>query len=78
MCHLDQLGVRWGCLSLALIVLGHIGFDAASQPPVWRDSSLTNNLRRLFVISHADEGAMPQVPGIRPLDESDLADEASV
>ena len=36
MCHLDQLGVRWGCLSLALIVLGHIAVDAAFQPPVWR------------------------------------------
>ena len=75
MCHLDQLGVRWGCLSLALIVLGHIAirccFSASSlarlksheQPP------------SAFVISHADESAMPQVPGIRPFNKSDLADQ---
>jgi hypothetical protein len=28
--------------------------------------------RRLFIIAHGDEGAMPQVPGIRPLDEATL------
>jgi hypothetical protein len=37
------------------------------------DSSFTNHLRRLFIVTHSDEGAMPQVPGIRPFDESDLA-----
>jgi hypothetical protein len=32
-------------------------------------------VRRLFIIAHGDEGAMPQVPGISPFEESDLADQ---
>jgi hypothetical protein len=36
-------------------------------------SSLANHLRSLLVIAHSDEGAMPQMPGIRPFDECDTA-----
>jgi hypothetical protein len=32
-------------------------------------------LGRHLVITHGDEGAMTQVPGVRPFDEGDLADE---
>jgi hypothetical protein len=38
------------------------------------NSSFATRFRRLFVISHGDEGAMAQVTGIRPFDEGDLAD----
>jgi hypothetical protein len=38
-------------------------------------SSFPNHLRRFLVIAHGNEGAMPQVPSIRPFDESDLANE---
>jgi hypothetical protein len=38
-------------------------------------SSFANHLRRLFILAHGDKSAMPQVPAIRPFDESDLADE---
>ena len=38
-------------------------------------SRFANHLRRPFIIAHGDEGAMPQVPGIRPFDECDLADQ---
>jgi hypothetical protein len=34
-----------------------------------------DHLRRLLVIAQTDKSAMPQVPGVRPLDEGDLADE---
>jgi hypothetical protein len=36
-------------------------------------SSLANHLRSLLVLAHSDEGAMTQVPGVRPFYESDLA-----
>jgi hypothetical protein len=36
-------------------------------------SSLANHLRSLPVIAHGDEGAMTQVPGVRPFYKSDLA-----
>jgi hypothetical protein len=62
--------LRFGVITLAQIV-----FDAAFQPQVWRDSSFSNHLRRLLVIAQTDKSAMPQVPGVRPLDEGDLADE---
>ena len=38
-------------------------------------SSFADYLRRPFIIAHSDEGAMPQVPGVRAFDESDLADQ---
>jgi hypothetical protein len=39
------------------------------------ESSFANYLRRLLIVARGDEGAMPQVPGIRPFDECDLADQ---
>ena len=39
------------------------------------ESSFANYLRRLFIIAHGDEGAMPQVPGIGLFDKRDLADQ---
>jgi hypothetical protein len=38
-------------------------------------SGFANHLGRLFIIAYGDEGAMPQVSGIRPFDECDLADQ---
>jgi hypothetical protein len=38
-------------------------------------SSFANHLRRPLVIAPGDEGAMPQVPGTRPFDKRDLADQ---
>ncbi len=38
-------------------------------------SSFANHLRSLLVVAHGEEGAMTQVPGIRPFEESDLADQ---
>jgi hypothetical protein len=38
-------------------------------------SSFANRLSRLLVIVHGDERAMPQVPGISPFDECDVADQ---
>jgi hypothetical protein len=46
--------------------------DAATRQG---DSSFSNHLARLFIIAHGDEGAMPQVPGITPFDEGDLANQ---
>jgi hypothetical protein len=37
-------------------------------------SSFANDFRQLLVIAHGDKSAMPQVAGIRPFDEGDLAD----
>jgi hypothetical protein len=38
-------------------------------------SSFANHLSGLFIIAHSDEAAMPQVPGIRPFEKCDLADQ---
>ena len=38
-------------------------------------SSFANHLRRLFIIAHGDEGAMPQMPSIGPFNKRDLADQ---
>ena len=49
--------------------------NAAFSVSSLASSSFTNHLRSLPVIAYSDEGAMAQVPAIRPLDESVLADE---
>ena len=38
-------------------------------------SRFANHFLRLFIIAHGDEGAMPQVPGIRPFEKRHLADQ---
>ena len=35
----------------------------------------TNHRRRFLVVAQADEGAMTQVPGVRPFDECDSANQ---
>ena len=49
--------------------------DAAFQPPVWR-AQVSRTTSAGFLSSRiADEGAMPQVSGVRPFNECDLADQ---
>ena len=38
--------------------------------------SFANHLPRLFVIAHADESAMPKVPGVAPFHESQFRNPA--
>ena len=58
------------------LIQGRFGISRHTHPDVTQGaSSFANHLRRLFIIAHGDEGAMPQVPGIRPFDECDLADQ---
>ena len=55
-----------------MIAKGRISLEAKIE---FGESSFANHLRRLFIIAHGDEGAMRQVPGVRPFDELDLADQ---
>jgi hypothetical protein len=43
--------------------------------PVRCDLTFREPLSRPFIIPQADEGAIIQVPGVRPFDESDLAEQ---
>jgi hypothetical protein len=38
-------------------------------------SSFANHLRWLLIIAHGEEGAMSQMPGVRPFDKCHLADQ---
>jgi hypothetical protein len=52
-----------------------VGYTIAALCAVANGASIPNYLRRLFVMAHSDEGAMTQVPSVRPFYESDLADQ---